>query len=103
MITDFYKLLDIYERQDAAFAGVGYVSLGTYRGFIQPTGGGEGFKNGKGGESATHRLYTHVTTPCRYGYKVTQGGQSYVMLYAIQPDGISGTGHHKEVILGIFE
>ena len=80
-----------------------WTAAGNYKGFIQPISGGEVFQDGKAGEKATHRLYTYVSTPVNYGDKVSQGGQDYFVIYAIQPAGISGVNHHKEVILGVFE
>lgn len=73
------------------------------KGSFQPISGGEVFRDGKGGESASHRLYTPVSNTLIYGDKVTQGTQSYKVLYAIQPVGISGRNHHKEFICGVFE
>jgi hypothetical protein len=73
------------------------------KGSFQPITGSETFRDGKGGESATHRLYADVRTTLVYGDQVTHGGQTYVTLYAIQPSGISGRSHHKEYICGVFE
>lgn len=99
-----YKPFDIDVRTGRGTAAVTWEPVaGPHKGFIQPLSGGEVFRDGKGGESATHRLYTSVNTPTKYGYRITQNGQEYIMLYAVQPSGISGVVHHKELILGIFE
>lgn len=103
MINNYYKSLTITENVHVDFQPDAWTVVGYYKGFIQPMSGGETFRDGKGGESATHRMYTVMGTPVKYRYRVTQGGQDYIMLYAIQPAGISGTGHHKEIIMGIFE
>lgn len=103
MLIDYYKTFTLFERVDNDFSGATYSSVGTFKGFIQPIGGGESFRDGKGGEAATHRLYTDVSTPGLYGDRVVQGSQFYKILYAIQPEGISAVNHHKEMILGIFE
>lgn len=101
--SKYYTALTIEEWVDDDESGASWKSIGGYKGFIQPIGGGESFQKGKNGESATHRMYTFVSTPSQQGWRVTQGGQSYVMLWAIQPDGISSVGSHKEIILGLFE
>lgn len=103
MLSDYYGLYTVYRKTGSDFSAVSWVLVGTYQGFIQPAGGGEALRLGKSGENATHILYTDVYVPCQYGYKVVSGGQSYIMLYAIQPNGISGTGHHREITLGLFE
>lgn len=72
-------------------------------GFIQPIGGNETFKQGKGGEDVTSRLYNSANTVHAYGDKVTQSGQAYIVLYGTQPDGISGRNHHNEILLGAFK
>jgi hypothetical protein len=99
LLTDYYTPFTIEDRTGAGdFDGISWTSIGVYFGFIQPVSMNAVFKDGKGGESATHRLYTGMTTPVKYGYKVTQNGQSY-----IQPAGISGVGDHKEIMMGLFE
>ena len=103
MLNKLYSLFTIYQKHGADFSAMSWELVGTYKGFIQPASGGEGFAQGKSGENATHILYTDVYTPCHYGNQVRHKGQKYIMLYAIQPQGISGTGHHKEIILGIFQ
>ncbi len=104
MLTNYYRSFEIYEQIGAGnFAGKTWTIIGYYKGFIQPVSGNESFQKGKGGESATHRLYTSVQTPSKYGYKVIQDGQSYIMIYAHQVNGISGIGYHKEILLGEFQ
>lgn len=107
MLTDYQSPITIEERTTTggSFGTVTWSELTDdfYKGFIQPIGGGEAFRDGKAGEQATHRLYTGIVTPSKYGYRVTQNGQSYIMLYAIQPNGISGVNDHQEIILGVFE
>lgn len=103
----YYTDVQIQERINAGSfqSGTTWQNLSgsPYKGFIQPISGGETYRDGKAGEQATHRLYTSVQTPSIYGYKVIQNGQSYIMLYAIQPTGISGVDHHKEIVMGLFE
>lgn len=103
MLTDFYKPFLIERRVGGDFTDDEYITVGTYHGFIQPVSGTETFRDGKAGEQVTARLYTGLTTPGIYGYKVTQDGQSYIMLYTIQPVGISAVSHHKEILLGDFK
>ena len=103
MLSSYYKSFTLYRRTDSDFSGATYASVGTYKGFIQPVGGGETFREGKGGEAATHRLYTGLSTPAVYGDRVTYKGQNYKVIYAIQPQGISSVEHHKEILLGLFE
>jgi hypothetical protein len=105
LLTDYYSGIVIKIRNEPAdsFDPVTETTLAGYSGFIQPISGNEIFRDGKGGEQATHRLYTNVSTPGVYGYKVEQNSQTYIMLYALQPGGISNVGHHKEVILGLFQ
>ena len=73
------------------------------KGSFQPISGYHEFRDGKKGEKATHRFYTDVKNTLVYGDKVTLLSQTYVVLYAIQPAGISGRNHHKEFICGLFE
>jgi len=73
------------------------------KGFIQPIKGDEEVAQGKGGEKATHRLYTYVSVNAKYGDRVTQYGQKYIVLFAGQPKGISSREHHKEIVLGVYE
>ncbi len=103
-ITDYYTSLLIQERDSGgSFQAQTWQNVGPYDGFIQPVSGKENYRDGKAGEQATHRLYTDLETPAKYGYKVTQFGQSYIILYAIQPGGISGVDHHKEILMQVFE
>lgn len=106
MLNNFFSPLTIEERTTTggSFGTTAWSDVvGDFTGFIQPIGGGETFRDGKGGEQATSRLYTTVDTPAVYGYRVTQNSQPYMMLYAIQPAGISGINRHKEIIMGLIE
>ena len=98
-----YISLTIEENIHVDFMPDTWTVVGYFKGFIQMVSGSEVFQNGKGGEKVTHRLYTHLQTPCKYGYRVTQNGQSYIMLHTIQTNGVSGTGHHKEILMGSFD
>lgn len=69
------------------------------KGFAQPVSGNEVFQDGKAGERITDRFYTGVSTNAEYGDVITQNGQSYVVVYSIQPAGISGRVHHKEIMM----
>lgn len=106
MLTDYYTPFTLYQKSNPSnsFTGSDYTAVsGAFTGFIQPIGGNETFRDGKGGESATHRLYTNVTYGIVYGDRVEQNSQTYTVLYAIQPTGISGVSHHKEIIMAVFE
>jgi hypothetical protein len=102
MLESRYTIQKIEERMHIDFQPDTFSLVGYFRGFVQPIGGNEQFMKGKGGENVTARYYTGLSTPVKYGYRITDSGQSYIMLYSIQPTGISGTGHHKEVICGLF-
>lgn len=87
------------------------VSTATDVGFIQPTSGNEKFNFGKGSEDVRARLYCPMTnTEILYGDRITQNGQSYSVLFANQPTGISGMDTiksiargKKQVLLGYFK
>ncbi len=106
MLNAFFSSLTIEEKTTTG-GSTGTVAwsdvVGDFTGFIQPIGGGETFRDGKAGEQATHRLYTTVDTPVIYLNRVTQNSQPYLMLYAIQPAGVSGINRHKEIIMGLIE
>ena len=102
-IEDYYSDMEIFQQVDDDFNGSSYVSLGIYKGKLQPISGNELFREGKAGEQSTHRCYTAVETPAGYGFKVVQNSVSYKMYFAIQPDGISSQNHHKEILCGLFE
>lgn len=72
---------------------------GAHRGFLQAVSGNESFQDGQSGEKVIARFYCPVNTPSEYRYRITQNGQSYIMLYQ-QPAGISGLSRHKEVLTG---
>jgi len=103
MLESRYETVKIYEQVNNGFISDTFTFLGYYKGFMQPISGNEVFQKGKGGESASYRFYTGMRTPVKYGYRITIGNQSYMMLYAEQPTGISGTQHHKEIICSIFQ
>lgn len=106
MIYHFYKAGHKIESYASAtsYAGGSYTTLGTdYKAFIQPISGSEGFKQGKAGEEVTHRMYCPVSTPAAYGHRVTWNSTTYTMVYTDQPDGISSTEHHKEILLSRFK
>ena len=106
MLTDYYTTFTLKENtpgvgiyDDPSFTVVGY-----YKGFIQPVSSSEIFLQGKSAEVATHRLYTGMRTPIEKGQQVSQFGQSYIVISdIIQPKGISGVNHHREVLMGIIE
>ena len=75
----------------------------SYKGFIQPISGNEKIAQGKGGENATHRLYTYVSVNAKYGDRIMQNSQNYFVISSNQPEGISSRQHHKEILLGVFE
>jgi hypothetical protein len=103
-IEKYYKSLVIKEQvtTGGSFGTPAFNTVGTYKGFIQPVLGSEHVRNGKGQEEATHRLYTSLSTPFKYGYIVTQNSIDYMMLYGTQPSGISGKEHHKEILMGLY-
>lgn len=102
-LTRMYRPLLCERKTVTGFGVVSYSLLGPYTGFIQPLSGHGQWQEGKHGEKATHRLYTATSTALLYEDKVTQNGQSYKVLYALQPSGVSGTGHHKEIIMELFQ
>ncbi len=103
MLSRYYRSCVIYKRDDTDQFNPVMIYVGTYRGFIQPLSGYGVYMKGKNGEDSTHRFYTDVGTPCEYGHKLTQDGIDYIMLYVTQPRGISGTGHHKEILCSRFQ
>lgn len=105
-IEKFYTDLTISTWTDNDEAGAEFTLLtpsDPYTGFIQPLAASNIRSQGKGAESGTHRLYTRLETPTAYGSKVIQDSQEYTVLTRLQPTGISGVNHHKEVNLGIFQ
>jgi len=75
----------------------------TGQGFIQPVGGNESFQHFNLAARVTARLYCPVGLNVKHGDIVTQDGIAYNVLYSEQPNGIAGTGSHKEVLLGRVE
>lgn len=68
------------------------------RGFIQPVSGGQiRFLGPTVNEQATHRLYTEISLPAVGGDIVEQDGVSWSVVQALEPDGISAMGRHKEI------
>lgn len=65
------------------------------QGFIQPIGGNESFAHLNLGQVVSARLYCPIETLLNYGDTIG----AYTVIYSFMPDGISGTGHHKEVLL----
>ncbi len=105
MLEDYYVSLSIERPSRGKSTDPVTITTFGIDGFLQPvsTGFSNDFRNGKGGEKASHRLYSYVSTDLVYGDKVINDSQSYIVLYGIQPDGVSGVGHHKEFICGVFE
>ena len=105
MLPDYFTYHSVYVRQGVGdFDGMSYIYAGIYKGFIQPTGGGQQYKQGKGGEQAEFVFYTELRTPVDYGHKIVdKEGNSVMMLYTDQPQGISGTKHHKEIACSRFQ
>jgi hypothetical protein len=75
---------------------------GAWTGFIQPTSSTANIQQGKGGELSQNRMYCPLNIPFLYGYRVTQDGVQYKMLYGANPKGVSGTGDHKEIYMSYF-
>lgn len=67
----------------------------TIRGFIQPVSGSENFSHLNLGQTVSARLYCPIETNLNYGDTIGD----YRVMYSFQPNGISGTEHHKEVLL----
>jgi hypothetical protein len=103
LLTRYYRPCVIYKRDDTDQYHPVRIFVGTYRGLIQPLSGSGIYAKGKNGEESTHRFYTDMGTPCEYGYEVTQFGINYIMNFTEQPKGISGTGHHKEILCSRFQ
>lgn len=103
MLESRYTVYEIYERIHDDFALDEFQLVGYYRGFLQAVSGNESFQHGKGGEAVTHRFYTGLRTPAQYGYIIKSDTDKFVILYQLQHNGISGTGHHKEILCGAFQ
>ena len=69
------------------------------RGFIQPVSGGETLEFLRVDDKATHRLYCPVELLAQYGDIIEQSGQRFIVVYADQPNGITGFLFHKEILL----
>jgi len=105
-IRNFYRsfLLDKRVISTDSTTATTYSPAIICQGFIQPVKGNENFKQGRAGEDVTARLYTDISVNAVYGDKVTQDSISYIVLYGgLQVNGISGVGHHKEILLGAYE
>ena len=105
MIEDYYKTLAVKRPSRGKSTDPVVNTEFTITGFVQPmsAGSNNAFREGKGGEQASHRIYAPVSTNLKYGDQVTEDSQTYVVVYAIQPNGISSVGHHKEYIASIVE
>lgn len=100
-IEDYYKDYTLVATTVAQW-GTNTESSATYQGYIQPVSGGETFQDGKAGELVTHRLYTAVSVPAKYGNKITQDSVDYIVIYSDQVGGVTNRQHHKEILLGRF-
>lgn len=100
----YYRPFRLYRVTDGASAmdTPTETLVGTYLGFIQPVSGGEASRFSKTGEEYTHRLYTGVKTPARFGDIVRFGDAQWSVVFAEQAQGISSVGHHKEVELKYY-
>jgi len=104
MLNNYYSPIIIYKKAVSGYSDGTYtLRSGNYTGFVQPLRGNEQYKSGKGGEDCTAILYTGLNTVVEYLDKIIYKGQNYIALYTLQPQGISGTGHHKEILLGAFK
>jgi hypothetical protein len=103
MLESRYTVHTVYEKIYDDFVAESFQLVGYYKGFLQAVSGNEQFEKGKGGENVTHRFYTGLRTPCQYGYLIESGASKFIMLYTLQHNGISGTGHHKEILCGAFQ
>jgi hypothetical protein len=72
------------------------------KGFIQPVSGSENFQAGKSGEKVGALLFSEMGYNAVYGDSINYNGITYKVLYGTQPNGISGTGHHKEMTLEVL-
>ena len=72
------------------------------RGFLQPVNSSETFEHLKSDQEITARLYTNVDSIAKYGHILTYEGNKYTVVYALQPQGISSVGHHKEILVGRY-
>jgi len=80
-----------------------YSDVGTYRGFIQPRSGSESGAFQALTERYSHVLYTDTSTPVQFGDRVVQSGVTYRAVFTVQPTGIAGRSHHKEIALQYME
>jgi len=105
-LSNLYETIVIERNVSTGFDNATWttVSTSTDVGFIQPVSGAGEFKAGKNGEKVTSRMYTPMdNTLISYGDRVTQDSQKYLVVWPLQPSGISGKDHHKEILLGVFE
>ena len=106
-LSNKYNPIEIYRRSAGdTFSPLTWelISNENDRGYIQPTGGNESFQFGKGSDSVQFRMFAPVdNTAILYGDKITQDGQSFIVLWQFQPGGIAGEGHHKEILMGSFQ
>jgi hypothetical protein len=101
-----YRPITIERKTGGDFSAVSWsdITAATDKGYIQPVSGHEVFETGKGGEKITSRMYAPMTnTAVQYGDRITQDGQKYLIVYSIQPKGISAESHHKEILMGAIE
>lgn len=87
-------------------AGLDFVLISNSNdlGYIQPVGGNETFDKGKGGTLVQFRMFSPMeNTSLLFGDKVTQNGKSYTVTWPGEPIGISGEGHHQEILMGVFK
>ena len=103
-ITDYYSNFTLSARsENTGFTGASYGAGSTQQGFIQPVNGNDRYKDGKSGEEITHRLYCDTSVSISYGDRITQNSVTYIAVYTIQPAGVAGVNHHKEILLSLFK
>ena len=83
----------------AQFGGGSEAVVQYSRGFIQPVSGGENLDYLRLDDKATHRLYCPVDLPAIYGDIIEQKGERFIVVYADQPNGITGFLFHKEILM----
>jgi hypothetical protein len=106
MFDAYFRTITIERKTGEDFDTLAWstISISSDKGFIQPVSGSESFERGKAGERVAYRMYVPMdNTVVQYGDRITQDGQKYIVIFSIQPTGISSTNGHREISLGLFE
>jgi hypothetical protein len=101
-----YRAITIERKTGGDFSAISWsdITAATDKAYIQPVSGNEVYETGKGGEKIIAKMFAPMTnTAVQYGDRITQDSQKYLVVYSIQPKGISAESHHREISLGAIE